>query len=102
MPNGVPQSRQIIPLILPASPVRSDLRRILQSALYAVDPYAAVIANISLQGHRLHAGRRVYDLRKLKRLVVVGGGKAAVPMARALVKILGRRVESGIIATAGD
>ena len=98
----MPQSRQIIPLILPASPVRSDLRRILQSVLHAVDPYAAIIANISLQGHRLHAGRRVYDLRKLKRIVVVGGGKAAVPMARALVKILGRRVESGLVATAGN
>ncbi len=34
--------------------------------------------------------------------MVVGGGKAAVPMAKALVKILGRRVESGIVATAGN
>jgi glycerate 2-kinase len=98
----VPQSRQIIPLILPASPVRSDLRRILQSALNAVDPYAAVIAHISLQGHKLHAGRRVYDLRKLRRIVVVGAGKAAVPMARALVKILGRRLETGLIVTPGN
>jgi glycerate 2-kinase len=98
----VPQSRQIIPLILPASPVRSDLRRILQSALHAVDPYAAVIANISLQGHRLHAGRRVYDLRTLRRIVVLGAGKAAVPMARAVVKILGRRLDTGLVVTPGN
>src|SRR5207237_5501919 len=49
-----------------------------------------------------HRGRRLYDLRKVRRSVVVGGGKAAVPMARALVKILGRRVDSGLVATTGN
>jgi glycerate-2-kinase len=97
----VHQSRQIIPLILPASPVRSDLSRILESAINAVDPYAALSAHVSLQGHTLRADRRVYDLRRVGRVVVVGAGKAAVPMAHALVKVLGRRLEGGLVAAPG-
>ena len=98
----MPQGRPIIPLILPASPVRSDLRRIIRAALRAVDPFAAVLANVSLRGHALRAGPRVYDLRLVGRIVVVGAGKAAIPMTQALVKVLGRRLDSGLISAPGN
>ena len=96
------QGRQIIPLILSPSPVRRDLRRIIGSALHAVDPFAAILANISLRGHTLRAGPRAYDLRLVQRIVVVGAGKAVVPMAQALVKVLGRRLDSGLVVAPGN
>lgn len=99
----MPQVRKTIPLILPASPVRPDLRRILRAALQAVDPLTALIANVSVRNSKLRAGGRIYDLRRLGRIVVVGAGKAAVPMAHALGEVLGSRVHGGlVVAPASD
>jgi len=52
---------------------------------------------LSLKGHILRAAGRSYDLRRIRRVALVGAGKAAVPMARAVAKALGARLDSGFV-----
>ena len=84
---------------LPASPVRQLLIRMLKHALDAVNGGKAVQQAIHKTGNVLTIGSRRYDLRKYRRIVVVGGGKAAASMARAIEPIIGRRLESGVVIT---
>jgi glycerate-2-kinase len=45
----------------------------------------------------LFVGSRRYDLRRYERVVVVGAGKAAAPMARTMERLLGDRLETGLV-----
>jgi glycerate 2-kinase len=40
-----------------------------------------------------------YDLKRFKRVLVVGAGKAAAPMAQAMEDLLGERLSGGVITT---
>jgi glycerate 2-kinase len=78
--------------------------RLVQAALEAVDPAAAVHEAVRLEGDRLtiretgpEAGEVSYDLSRVDRILVIGGGKAGAPMAHALHQILGKRVTGGWI-----
>jgi glycerate-2-kinase len=82
---------------LPASPIRPLLIRILRQALHAVEAAAAVRRSVVKHGHALVIGSRRYDLRRYERVVVVGAGKATAPMARAMERILGPRLHSGLV-----
>ncbi|MBI4507975.1 MAG: glycerate kinase [Chloroflexi bacterium] len=75
---------------------RSVVEDLLRAALAAADPAAAVAATVEREGHWLHVGRRVYDLRR-GRVVVVGAGKAAAPMAVALQRIPGLALAAGLV-----
>lgn len=75
------------------------MRRILQAALDAADPYAAVHCALSLKRHALRAADRTYDLRRIRRVAVVGAGKAAVLMARAVSDVLRKRIASVFVVT---
>lgn len=97
MPDPLLQSGRAA-LILPPSRIAGGLRRILQTALEAADPAEAVRRTLSLRGHALRAGGRTYDLRRFRRVAVVGAGKAVVPMARAVFEILGPRIVCGFVA----
>lgn len=77
--------------------MRSDARAIFHAALAAVDPEAAVNAALSRTGDTLALAGRIFDLRAYERIVVVGAGKAAAPMARALEKLLGDRISTGLV-----
>ena len=98
MRDGVHQDGQRA-LILPPSPIQTDLRRILQAALRAADPALAVRRVLSRRKHILKAGPLRYDLRRIGRVVLVGAGKAAVPMAREVARIVGPRLASGCVVT---
>jgi len=98
VPHGLHQGGRA-PLNLPPSAVRADLRRILQAALDAADPHAAVRCALSRTRHTLRAAGRIYDLRRIRRVAVVGAGKAALPMARAVSEVLRGRVESAFVVT---
>jgi glycerate 2-kinase len=80
--------------------LRSAAKTIFRAALSAVDPYKAVLNHFSLKGSILTLrGIRKHDVRKFKRIFVVGAGKAAVPMARACEEILKKRIDGGIVIT---
>jgi hydroxypyruvate reductase len=70
-----------------------------RTALAAVDPASAVRRHVCREGDVLVVAGRRYDLGDYARVFVVGGGKAAVPMATAIAEILGGRLAEGIVAT---
>jgi glycerate 2-kinase len=82
--------------------LRDQARAIFQAALDAVEPHAAVLRSLARSNHRLRiiAGKKVvkrFDLRKIRRIFLVGAGKAAAPMAEAIEQVLGDRLSSGIV-----
>lgn len=73
------------------------VRSLVEAALEAADPGAAIDRTLRLDGSRLWAGRFPYRIGPSRSIKVVGMGKAAVPMARSVERILGHRLESGLI-----
>ena len=69
--------------------LREDATAIFRAALEAVDPAAAIRRHLRRQGDRLQVGDHSYDLARLRRVLVVGAGKAGAPMAAAVDEILG-------------
>ena len=70
---------------------------VMQAALQAVDPYQAVRNHLRLDGERLLAGEQTYDLSRIDKVWIVGGGKAGAPMVRAVEDILGDRIAGGCV-----
>lgn len=73
------------------------LGRIMTAALEAVDPEKAVLNSLHRQDDTLHVGGRTYDLSQTDRVLLVGGGKAGAPMAKAVATVLGDRLSSCIV-----
>jgi glycerate 2-kinase len=76
---------------------RRQVVAILQAALAAVDPAAAVRRSLQRSGEILTIGERTYDLSACEHVYVVGAGKASAPMAQALEKVLGERITAGSV-----
>ncbi len=76
---------------------RKIIDDLISCALGSVDPGEAVRDNLSISGHSLFVEDREYDLREIKRIKVVGAGKAAGPMACAVGDVLLGRVDGGLI-----
>ena len=79
------------------SKLKKAARAIFKAGLHAVDPEKAVLRNIQLRHGKLKVGTHLYDLRRIERIFVVGGGKAGAPMARALERLLGNRISGGMV-----
>ncbi len=73
------------------------LRRLCAAGLSAADPSQAVSRYVTRAGDELHVGRRVYDIRRRSRILAVGAGKASASMALALERLLGRRLDGGLV-----
>ena len=76
---------------------RSRALDVLAAALVAVDPETAVRRFLQRDGDQLRVEGRVYDLRRYRRVLVVGAGKAGAAMARAVEGVLGDRVAAGVV-----
>lgn len=81
------------------SPYASHIERIIDAALAAVDPYWAIKRVVQTHAAGLKIGQQHYGLDKYQRVVLVGLGKAAYPMAVAMEELLGNQLETGIIVT---
>ncbi len=84
--------------------VRDLLIHLNGAALRAVAPDGAVLRHLARDGHRLMllgepADRDGWsaDLRDVRRVVVLGAGKGAAPMALAVEELLGGRVDDGLV-----
>jgi len=82
--------------------MRSEAEEIFASAVAAVNPYAAVRRFVRVEGESLSLGpverpMIKMDLSRYERILLVGGGKATAPMARAVEELLDRRITRGII-----
>jgi hydroxypyruvate reductase len=76
---------------------RHDARVIFEASLTASDPMLLVGRSLQLDGEILQAGKRLYDLARYNNLYVVGAGKAAAKMARAVEALLGERIAGGLV-----
>jgi hydroxypyruvate reductase len=77
--------------------LRAAARRIFGAALAAADPRAAMRRHLRVEGQRLLAGPASFELASLRRVLVVGAGKAGAAMAAAVEELLGDRVADGLV-----
>lgn len=95
--------RPVSPRPPTASRLRADARAIFGAAVKAASAGPAVERAVTMRQARaddamLHIEHLNLPLAAFDRIFVVGAGKAAMPMARALEKIVGKpRVERGIV-----
>jgi hydroxypyruvate reductase len=76
---------------------RAVAQRLIRAALDAVDPAEALKRQLHRVGDELSVGGRTYDLRRYKRVFVIGAGKAGAPMAQAVEAVLGDRITAGLV-----
>ena len=77
--------------------LRRDAASIFSASLKAADPVEAVLRHVRVRNDVLEAGDARYRLRSVKRVFVIGAGKAGAPMAKALEKMLGTRIAGGLV-----
>lgn len=70
---------------------------IAESTLRRLDSYERIKAITRLEGDLLTIGERSWDLSTKRHVYLVGGGKAANHMARAIDEVLGDRLTRGIV-----
>ncbi|MCS6844046.1 MAG: DUF4147 domain-containing protein [Caldilineales bacterium] len=88
------------PNVLAADPARrAVVLDILQAALAAVEPAAAVRRAMARSDRRLLVGEVAYDLAAYRRVLLVAFGKAALPMAQAAAEVLGDHLTAGLALT---
>jgi hydroxypyruvate reductase len=77
--------------------LRQHALDIFLAGVRAVEPGAAVMANLTLEGDTLLAGKDRIPLTPGGKVLVVGAGKAGAPMAAAVEEVLGERVHGGLV-----
>jgi hydroxypyruvate reductase len=86
---------------LPAE-LRRDARAIFDAALEAVEPAHLVERHFRRDGNTIEVAERRYDLSSYRDVYVVGAGKAAAAMGRAVEDLLAERLDRGIIIVKYD
>ncbi len=93
-------------VLTPDPATRTPILAVLDAALDAVDPFAAVQNLLQRQSETLtvadpsaRAPALTYNLRRYRRIFVVAAGKAAVPMSSAVESLLHDRISSGLAVT---
>ena len=95
-------------VLTPDPATRRPILTVLDAALDAADPFAAVQNVLRRQDDVLtvadpttHAttSALTYDLRRYRRIFVIAAGKAAAPMCRAVESVLQDRISSGLAVT---
>ncbi|MBI3989541.1 MAG: glycerate kinase [candidate division NC10 bacterium] len=79
--------------------LRKAALEIFGAALKAADPAEAIRRHVRLEGTLLKAGISTFDLSQVRRMFVVGAGKASAPMGAALEEILHDRILEGLMVT---
>ncbi len=79
--------------------IKTTAMNIFNSGLKAVEPDTALKSHCSLSGDIFKAGNSIYKLDNFNKVYVIGGGKAALPMAKAVEDILGDRIARGVVVT---
>ena len=76
---------------------RTDAMDILEDILNAVDPREAVLRALKIENGVLIAGSSMIPLNEIKKIIVVGGGKAGAAMVSAVESVLNDRVSGGAV-----
>ena len=72
---------------------------IIEYALARSNPYGPTKGIVSVKGDQLVVDDLRFDLKKQRRIFVLGAGKATYPIAKALEEILGDRIFGGLIVS---
>ncbi len=93
------QPEQFVTHSLSRFPRANDICQILAAALNSADAGVAVKRAVSLTDNQLKVAVITYDLSLYHRIFVFGAGKAVVPMASAVVELLGNLITAGLVIT---
>lgn len=77
--------------------MRQHLERIFRAGLAAVAPDAALRRHVRREGDALCVDGEIWPLPERGRVLVIGAGKGAAPLARAMEGLLGERMDEGAI-----
>lgn len=84
---------------LTAGPSHAVALDCIEAAVEAADPETATESAVELDGDILVIGDSAYDLADYEDVVIVGAGKAAGGVTRALESVLGDRIADGLVVT---
>ncbi|AKH97159.1 glycerate kinase type-2 family protein [Halanaeroarchaeum sulfurireducens] len=84
---------------LATDPAREVALSCLEAGIDAARPDRVVADAVDLSDDRLRVGDATYDLDPFSRIVVLGGGKAAAHVAAAVERVLGERLDDGVVVT---
>ncbi len=76
---------------------RTVALEIAEAALQSLDAYSLLRTLLRMDEDTLRFGSRGWDLGRRRRVFVVGAGKAANAMARAVEEVLGDRIHRGLV-----
>lgn len=76
---------------------RRDALEIIEAGIMGADPGVGTYKLVRLEGDLLHVGEKVFNLKEIEHIYVVGAGKGSYPIAEALEDILGDRITDGIV-----
>ena len=79
--------------------LRNIALEIFHRTVASIDVESVAGASVRLDGDWGEIGDEAVDLSRFNRVIVIAIGKASVPMARALEKVLGDRISGGMVAT---
>lgn len=79
--------------------MKATATAIFSAGIKAVDPEACVKRWLHLTPGRLRVGKTVYGLDDIKKLYLIGAGKASAAMARSVEALLGDRIDDGLVVT---
>lgn len=79
--------------------LRNDALEIFKAAVEAVKPKYFIPRYVQVIGGLLTIGNLTFELNALRKIIVVGAGKAAAAMAYALEQIEGLEIHRGIVVT---
>lgn len=71
--------------------------RMLEAGVRAADPKVCIHRSVKLEDDRLKVEGLVFNLKPVRRIFVIGGGKASGAMAEALEEVLGSKITRGIV-----
>jgi glycerate-2-kinase len=77
--------------------LRADVIQILEAALESVDPIKAILQKIKIEDFMLKVNNLTLSLKGIRKIIVIGGGKAGGSMAVAIEELLGERITEGLI-----
>ncbi len=79
--------------------LRAVAQQLQQAALEAVEPAEAVYRVLTRVGNSILVNDQAYDLANFDRVLIIGAGKASIPMADAVAEVLRDRLTGGVVIT---
>ncbi len=77
--------------------INEDILKILRSALEAVDPFEIIKDAIYMDGKELSICGNLFSLDNIGQLFLIGFGKAVLPMAKAAIEKLDKKISAGVL-----